>query len=1054
MKKIKYYGAILICLVLITCNLSVNLIGQKDYKQNNLIESNAQNTTSPVTVLWDKYVYGDEFCYTVAKVKDGYIVGGTVSSQSSYLAKYNENGEMIWKKRGDSSLRIIREVISFDDYIITVSSNGTVAKFNLEGNKQFENKDKKYNYLTAIKLDDGIVAASNQGAIVKYNLDGSVAWENTEKDLYYSKVLCVNNTIVAFSDTGEIIVYDMSGNLVKEETNYTYEFNDAVDTESGIATVTYYGDIIFLDYNLNVLLEIPSDTEYYNWILTKVDDGIVLTNGGNGNVLKYDFNGNFIWNHEYRTYKNQDIITDGNDFVCIAEYNQLVKYDLNGEIVFENHGSNYGFEDIEKGDDGYYAVSRHGQVLKYDFDGILVWCNDEVYSQYSQILIVDEKLYAFSINWGWNLKLDKNGKILDKFKTDDFYSKVKLYNDKIYCMTNDGEFYVYDKEMNLLYNSNSLNPSASYSYYYDFAVVNDGIILVDSYDGIVMKYDLDLTNVLWRNTEKSDNSYYSMVDGDDYIIAIGENSDKDGVFVKYNINDGKIITEKSGFQSNSAVSLKQNDGIIIGARNGIPDFVKLDFDGNVIWEFNYRGEQGGYCSALAGKDDEFVAVTIHGAITKMTENEITIDRGELDKVLEDVGKLEETDYSDESWNKLQQAIQGTDDLTDQTEIDQKVEEIKEAIENLTTDRTALDEILKEVAGLTESDYSDDSWNKLQEAIQGTDNLTKQSEIDAKVDEIRDAIENLTTDRTALDEILKEVAGLTESDYSDDSWNKLQEAIQGTDNLTKQSEIDAKVDEIRDAITNLTTDRTALDEILEEVAGLTESDYSDDSWNKLQEAIQGTDNLTKQSEIDAKVDEIRDAITNLTTDRTALDEILEEVAGLTESDYSDDSWNKLQEAIQGTDNLTKQSEIDAKVDEIRDAISNLEKDEDKLDTEELERLLDKINRYNPDCFTKESWNDLQECVDSVGNIEDLKTQEEIDKKVEELNEKINNLVFIGKKGDLDRNGIVNSDDAAIALDLYRYGNATELDYIIGDMDENRLINSDDAALILDVYRYGK
>ena len=67
--------------------------------------------------------------------------------------------------------------------------------------------------------------------------------------------------------------------------------------------------------------------------------------------------------------------------------------------------------------------------------------------------------------------------------------------------------------------------------------------------------------------------------------------------------------------------------------------------------------------------------------------------------------------------------------------------------------------------------------------------------------------------------------------------------------------------------------------------------------------------------------------SLTTDRTALDEILEEVESLTESVYSDDSWNKLQEAIQGTDNLTKQSEIDAKVDEIRDAISNLEKDED-------------------------------------------------------------------------------------------------------------------------------
>ena len=58
-----------------------------------------------------------------------------------------------------------------------------------------------------------------------------------------------------------------------------------------------------------------------------------------------------------------------------------------------------------------------------------------------------------------------------------------------------------------------------------------------------------------------------------------------------------------------------------------------------------------------------------------------------------------------------------------------------------------------------------------------------------------------------------------------------------------------------------------------------------------------------------------------------------------------------------------------------------------------------------------------------------------------------------KGDLDRNGAVNSDDAAIALDLYRYGNVSAEDLQIGDMDENGLINSDDAALILDVYRYG-
>lgn len=60
----------------------------------------------------------------------------------------------------------------------------------------------------------------------------------------------------------------------------------------------------------------------------------------------------------------------------------------------------------------------------------------------------------------------------------------------------------------------------------------------------------------------------------------------------------------------------------------------------------------------------------------------------------------------------------------------------------------------------------------------------------------------------------------------------------------------------------------------------------------------------------------------------------------------------------------------------------------------------------------------------------------------------------KKGDLDKNGVINSDDAAIALDIYRYGNETVEQRRVGDMDKNNIINSDDAALILDVYRYGE
>jgi hypothetical protein len=59
-----------------------------------------------------------------------------------------------------------------------------------------------------------------------------------------------------------------------------------------------------------------------------------------------------------------------------------------------------------------------------------------------------------------------------------------------------------------------------------------------------------------------------------------------------------------------------------------------------------------------------------------------------------------------------------------------------------------------------------------------------------------------------------------------------------------------------------------------------------------------------------------------------------------------------------------------------------------------------------------------------------------------------------KGDLDDNGVINSNDAAIALDLYKYGGADDIDLLIGDMDDNGILNANDASLILDIYKYGQ
>ena len=56
-----------------------------------------------------------------------------------------------------------------------------------------------------------------------------------------------------------------------------------------------------------------------------------------------------------------------------------------------------------------------------------------------------------------------------------------------------------------------------------------------------------------------------------------------------------------------------------------------------------------------------------------------------------------------------------------------------------------------------------------------------------------------------------------------------------------------------------------------------------------------------------------------------------------------------------------------------------------------------------------------------------------------------------KGDLDRNGVVDANDASVALELYKAQSATAEDVRIGDMDDNELIDANDASLILEYYK---
>ncbi len=664
-----------------------------------------------------------------------------------------------------------------------------------------------------------------------------------------------------------------------------------------------------------------------------------------------------------------------NDNYIQEKYSDISQEDLEGKVIWEKKNVSYNQTGITALKDGVIAVASDGQVVKYNFDGNVLWQNEDVSYSYTGVTTVGDGVIAVATG-GQVVKYDLNGNV--SWKNEDLtysYTGVTTVEDGVVAVATGGRTIKYSLNGDVIWQ----NEDVSYSYT-GVTTVGDGVIAV-AHGGQVVKYDLD-GNVVWNKLERGDKTYiyYGVTTIEDGVVAV----DSNGKVVKYDLNGNAIWKNNDVFSYYRGVTTVE-DGVIAVETGG--QVVKYDLDGNVLWQNKELSNRYG---AVTSVENGVIAVA-GGRVVKYGVKNQVIDKSALDKLLEDVSKLTETDYSSVSWEELQNAISGADTLTKQSEINSKIVEIQTALDNLGVDTSVLDKLLENISKLNETDYSSTSWEELQNAINDTDNLTKQSEIDSKVSEIQTALNNLGIDRSKLDDLLAEVDRLISTDYSTDSWNKLQEAISNAGTVTTQAQVENAIKEITNAKNNLGVDRSKLDKLLADVSKLNERDYYKDEWNNLQIAISGTDNLTKQSEINSKIVEIQTALDNLGVDKTKLSELLDRIDKMNKDIYTKDSLDSLMKVVDSVEEYTKQYEVDEKVAELEEALKNLKLDPDKVQIQ---------------------------------------------------------------KGDLDKNGIVNANDAAIALDLYKYGNVSDEELLIGDMDNNGIINANDAALILDIYKYGK
>lgn len=114
----------------------------------------------------------------------------------------------------------------------------------------------------------------------------------------------------------------------------------------------------------------------------------------------------------------------------------------------------------------------------------------------------------------------------------------------------------------------------------------------------------------------------------------------------------------------------------------------------------------------------------------------------------------------------------------------------EETEPVIVQKAELIEVRNLVAGLTDTDYTEESWKALQEAIASAEAAGTQEEYDALKEKLsKDILQKAPFEKTELDKVLRDLIGLPKENYTKESWDALQNAIIAADNAELKSEYD-------------------------------------------------------------------------------------------------------------------------------------------------------------------------------------------------------------------------------------------------------------------------
>ena len=375
---------------------------------------------------------------------------------------------------------------------------------------------------------------------------------------------------------------------------------------------------------------------------------------------------------------------------------------------------------------------------------------------------------------------------------------------------------------------------------------------------------------------------------------------QNGDIIKYNYNAPKAGTYhvkayyRSGSNTNELVWSEENgkieSGKVSAGASSTAATHTAEFDLNVKEAGNgvliFTGPVG-----KSPQLDKFEIEFVKGA-------EVDADKTALDKLIKEIDDLDETVYTAESWNVLQNVLMSAKDIlskedAEQEEVDNMVDLLKAAkdalveVEIVETNKTALLIAVDMAEAVTQEQLDKVVLvvaNEFKAALENAqtvyaDASATQAEVDEAFDRLASVMHMLDFfkgDKAALQKMMDQIGKLTASEYIESTWNALQavlpsvNGVLGNENAI-QEEVDEVYSELVRAFVNLRLkpNKDLLQGLINQANGLNRANYSaaslklvDDVMEKAS-AVLNNPEATKE-EVETAVAELTKALSGLET----------------------------------------------------------------------------------------------------------------------------------------------------------------------------------------------